>query len=305
MKFVASAETIEEAKEKLLQYNAALKDASLSTNDAGKGVTALTYTFKAQDGIVKTLKFQYDAATQSIRELGRQEKQVTSIGERFSSMLKERGMSLVAYLGTFASFYRLVGVMRDGINVIHEVDTAFTELRKVAQESDDQLKSFANTMAFDIAGSVGSSGKDIINLTADFERLGYALSEAQDLAKNTAIYMNVGDMESSDGAMQHLVATIKGFNLDATDSMKIIDEFNEIGNNFAITSEDIGIALEKSAATLNQAGNSLEQSIALITSGQAVIQNAETMGAALRTISLRIRGRFLCPSMVKTIVRVA
>ena len=105
--------------------------------------------------------------------------------------------------------------------------------------------------------------------------------------------------------MQHLVATIKGFNLDATDSMKIIDEFNEIGNNFAITSEDIGIALEKSAATLNQAGNSLEQSIALITSGQAVIQNAETMGAALRTISLRIRGRFLCPSMVKTIVRVA
>lgn len=235
LNIIGKASDLADAKQQLASMNDALRGITPTTSDAGKGITTLTYTLKAQDGIVKTLKYQFNEATGAIAEFGGQEKKIASVGERFSAMLKERGMSLVAYLSTFASFYRLVGVLKDGINTVNEVDTAFTELRKVADESDATLKSFANTVAFDVAGSVGSSGKDIINLAADFERLGYSIQEAQELAKNTAVYMNVGDMESSDEAMQHLVSTMKGFGLEAEDSMKIIDEFNEVGRLLPLT----------------------------------------------------------------------
>lgn len=59
-------------------------------------------------------------------------------------------------------------------------------------------------------------------------------------------------------------------------------------NNFAITSGGIGDALMRSAAALAQAGNSIDESIALITTANTVVQNVETVGTALKTISLRI-----------------
>lgn len=60
-------------------------------------------------------------------------------------------------------------------------------------------------------------------------------------------------------------------------------------NNFAITSAGIGEALQRSAAALAESGNSLDESIALVTAGNAVIQNPEQVGTALKTLALRLR----------------
>jgi len=75
-------------------------------------------------------------------------------------------------------------------------------------------------------------------------------------------------------------------------------------NNFAISSEGIGEALQRSAAALAQANNDLDKSIALVVAANDVVQNPETVGTALRTVALRIRGNtcyfILCPSREKS-----
>lgn len=61
-------------------------------------------------------------------------------------------------------------------------------------------------------------------------------------------------------------------------------------NNFAASSADIGVALQKSASALYGAQNTLSESVALITAGNEIVQNAEIIGTQLKTISARIRG---------------
>lgn len=61
-------------------------------------------------------------------------------------------------------------------------------------------------------------------------------------------------------------------------------------NNFAISSDGIATALQDSASSLMAAGNNLEQSVAMIAAANKVLQDPNSVGAALRTISLRIRG---------------
>lgn len=61
-------------------------------------------------------------------------------------------------------------------------------------------------------------------------------------------------------------------------------------NNFAISSADIGSAMERSAAALKAGGNTLNESLGLITAGNIIQQDAETTAAALKILSLRIRG---------------
>ena len=64
---------------------------------------------------------------------------------------------------------------------------------------------------------------------------------------------------------------MKAFNIEATDSMGIVDRFNEIGNNFAIDSVGIGEALQRSASALAEAGNTIDESIALVTAANSVV----------------------------------
>lgn len=61
-------------------------------------------------------------------------------------------------------------------------------------------------------------------------------------------------------------------------------------NNFAISSDGIATALQDSASSLVAANNSYQQAVALIAAANRVVQDPNSVGAALRTISLRLRG---------------
>lgn len=65
------------------------------------------------------------------------------------------------------------------------------------------------------------------------------------------------------------------------------------GNNFAVSSDGLATALQTSASALMSAGNDLNQSVALVAAANKVLQDPSQVGAALRTIALRIRGTSL------------
>lgn len=61
-------------------------------------------------------------------------------------------------------------------------------------------------------------------------------------------------------------------------------------NNFAIDTQGIGEALKRSAASFNSANTSLSESIALVTTANAVVQDPDSIGTTFKTLSARIRG---------------
>lgn len=61
-------------------------------------------------------------------------------------------------------------------------------------------------------------------------------------------------------------------------------------NNFAISTDGLAEGLKRSASTLVAAGNSFEESIAMLAAGNKVVQDPETLGNALKVLSMRIRG---------------
>jgi hypothetical protein len=61
-------------------------------------------------------------------------------------------------------------------------------------------------------------------------------------------------------------------------------------NNYAVSSDGIATALQDSASALMEGGNNLEQAVALVAAANRVVQDPNSVGSALRTISLRLRG---------------
>lgn len=61
-------------------------------------------------------------------------------------------------------------------------------------------------------------------------------------------------------------------------------------NNFSISTDGLASALQRSVSALKTAGNDIDESIGLITAGNQVVQDPESVGAAMRVISLRLTG---------------
>lgn len=209
-----------------------------------------------------------------------------TLAGKFSRLFKEHFQTAAVMAGIHLTQQGFQQVYQ---NVV-EVDTAMTELKKVTDETDTTYSAFMQT-AIQQSRDLAASISDTVNATADFARLGYTLDEATDLSKAAITYQHVGDgISDISEATESIISTMKAFNIEAKDSMSIVDRFNKVGNEFAISSGDIGDALQRSASALHTAGNDINESIGMIVAANDVAQNPESVGNALKVLSLRIRG---------------
>lgn len=193
------------------------------------------------------------------------------------------------FIAQFFSWQDWLRYLREGFTIINEIDKSITELRKVSNGTASDLRHALNSATED-AKELGASISDIVSMQSDWSRLGYSIPESEELARTTQLYVNVGDNMSAETASENLISTLQGFQLEAEDSERIIDMFNEVANNFAIDTQGIGEALKRSAASFNSANTSLSESIALVTTANAVVQDPDSIGTTFKTMSARIRG---------------
>ena len=174
--------------------------------------------------------------------------------------------------------------------VVRELDTELVDLRKTTTATSSELKQFyseSNTTA----KQLGVTTKEIISQASEWSRLGYAIKDAQTMSKNSAILEAISPDLSIQKATDGLVSTLKAFRLEADDSLDgIISKINIIGNTQAVSNGDIVDILTRSSSAMAAANNTLEQTIALGTAATEITRNADAVGTALKTISMRIRG---------------
>lgn len=139
---------------------------------------------------------------------------------------------MVAQVAGMFSVYDVINIVKEGINTVRELDTAMTEVKKVSDATEAQYASFRDTVS-STAKEIASTNKELLNSSADFLRLGYSLDQAEDLAKNATLFVNVGDGVDITEATEDMITAMKAFDIQAEDSIKIVDDYNQIGKYIA------------------------------------------------------------------------
>lgn len=191
------------------------------------------------------------------------------------------------FVGTYGVYMRAVQVLKEMAGAVKDVDDAMTELRKVTDAPMSQVAAYFDE-ATESAKKYGQTISDVIKNTADWQRLGYNLNDAKKLSDMTTLYQNVGDNMTQESASSSMVSTLQGFQLAADQAEHIVDAFNEVGNNFAIGSDGIGEALQRSASSMYAAGNTMEETIGLVTAANEVVQDPDVVGKSLPTLKMAI-----------------
>lgn len=217
---------------------------------------------------------------------------VTSQGffGNLKTQLKDSLATMLKYQLAYKIISETVNAIKSMVNAVVDLDTKLTEFNKVADLSTSQLKDFSDK-AYDAADKIGRTGSDMIEAATEFKRAGYDLDESLSMGDAALVMTNVADgiTQTSDAAST-LISVLNGFNIDQSKIMEVVDKMNEVSNNSPVGFDNLADGLERVSGTMNQAGNSIDQTIGMITGGFTQLRNMEKVSSGLITISQRLRG---------------
>ena len=258
-------DSIEARKAALREFVQETYNVSVATDSFKKNFTECTFAIENGDGTITQMTASLNAARTAIVATAGDTQKVTGAFESFMNLFKTKLKQVFAYTASSFGIQEIIQQVRKGIQYVRDIDLALTELKKVTDATEESYARFLDT-ASQTASKIGSTVADFTNATADFARLGYNIEQASMLAKAASVYKNVGDgIEDVAAASESIISTMKAYGIEAENTMGIVDRFNEVGNNFAISSTGIGEALQRSASALHEGGNTIDESIALVT----------------------------------------
>lgn len=158
-------------------------------------------------------------------------------GRTLWDTLKNSGFhQIAAQMAGMFGVYDVINLGKEGFNVVRELNTALTEMRKVSAETVQGLKDYQAT-TFDTADAVGTTAKQIQNSTADWMRLGESMDQAAESAKTANVLLNVSEFDNIEDATKSLVAMGQAYK--DLDKMTIVDKLNEVGKIVAQTYSNV------------------------------------------------------------------
>ena len=169
---------------------------------------------------------------------------ISAEGLTGKSRFDELGRS-IKQIAEFAGVYNVVRniafqIPGQMVEAVKDVDSAMTDLYKVTDETSAKYNEFL-TNAGTKSQELGRSMSSYIQQTSEWAKLGYSFDQATELSRVSSIYANVGEVDDAT-AVSDIVTAMKAFNIEASDSITIIDQLNALGKIIAHVYSNIYLA---------------------------------------------------------------
>lgn len=201
-----------------------------------------------------------------------------------------RAMSRVPVWGlALGSFYGTVRGVKSVFDEILAIDKVVVEMNRVASGHINTEYVFKN--AIDSAKELGRAIGDVAQISADLLRTfgNFDEKQIQSVADTIILSTNISDL-TTEQATSSLIATLNAFNMKAEDSLRIINSMNEVDNNMPVSTLQLATAMQKSAASAETYGVSLEKLEGYIAAISATTaESGNITGNSLKTIFSRIQ----------------
>ena len=129
----------------------------------------------------------------------------------------------------------------------------------------------------------------MVEAATEFRKNGFNDSDAATLAKTATMFQNVSDEAISAGdSASFIISQMIAFGIEAENAQSIIDKVNETANKFSVSSGDLSKALGIVASTSSAMGNSIDQTLGVVTAITEQTRNASKSARAANTIFSRL-----------------
>lgn len=254
----------------------------------GRSIDKVAVNMKEVNGAVDSYTYEMNRAEGTIDKVNSSTKELSDSNKGLEGGFGAIVGRIAQYMGAMQLVQKSMQALKATVREIREIDEQRIELARVADPSLNLDVVLERSVV--MSKELGSSVKDVMQSVAEMARTFGEFNEAQLLAitQTATIATNVSDLSMKE-ATSAIVSSIQAFNIEAEDSIRIINALNEVDNNYAISTHQLAEAMGRAGATASTFGVEMEELTGDITAIGAVTQESgQRIGTALRTIYSRI-----------------
>ncbi|WEG18489.1 phage tail tape measure protein [Alkalihalophilus pseudofirmus] len=200
------------------------------------GTTVDDAGLRAYQSQVRALSTSTPNLQNAMRSLNMQFTELSANAKTAAGALEQSGMGVTEMMRTalvkfpiwMASatiFYQPIRIGRELVETLIDINTQMTTLSRVTGGEADIEKTLQNS--FEIADRLGNRLEEVNEAIIGFARQGFRDDELTSMAEMATLMSNVSTM-SLEESMSKLTAATKVFNIEATESMRVVDALNEV-----------------------------------------------------------------------------
>jgi TP901 family phage tail tape measure protein len=208
--------------------------------------------------------------------------------DQFAQSIQAANQRVLAFGASAGTIYAIEKAFRFLVSSTIEVEKRLTEINVILGASSSNLKQFSNEL-FNIAKTTGQSFDEVSKAALEFSRQGLGVTETLKRTRDALILTRQTGIDVGE-AVSAITATLNSFTKAAYDSTTVINKLAKVDQNFAVSAGDLVEAIKRVGSSAEDAGVSLDELIAMVTSAQQITaRGGSVIGNAYKTIFTRLQ----------------
>ena len=184
----------------------------------------------------------------------------------------------------------IMSKLRQGLKMLVQnakaLDSTLTNLRIVTNGTKEDTRRLMTEYS-NLGQKIGATTQEVSASALEWQRQGYQTAQIQDLV-TSSLYLSKLGMIDATAATKDLTSALKGFKMQASESMDIVDKLTAIDLKAATSAGDIAEGLAQFANIGSLAGVDMDQAAAYVATIADVTQASGTqVGTSMKTIISR------------------
>lgn len=169
---------------------------------------------------------------------------------------------------------------------IKELDAVMTEIAVVTDMTQKELWSQISTYS-EMAQKYGATTQGVYEVSQLYYQQGLQTAEVMRLTEETLKMAKIANLEYAD-ATDYMTVAIRGFKMEMTDAQRVVDVYSNIAAVTASDTEELAVAMSKTASSAEAVGSSFENTTAMIALMVETTREApQNIGSAMKSIISR------------------
>ncbi len=209
------------------------------------------------------------------------------LGE-FNKSMEASNARVIAFGASTAVIAGMATALRGIAKASIDVEKSLADINVILNTTTKGLNNFGNEL-FKIAANTGQSFQVVADAAGELARQGLGMEQTLRRTSDALILARLSGMDTVD-AVNSLTAAINSFSKSALTSTEIVNKLANVDAAFAVSSADLAEAIKRVGSSASDAGVSMDQLIAIVTTAQqTTARGGAVIGNSFKTIFTRLQ----------------
>ena len=209
------------------------------------------------------------------------------LGE-FNKSMEASNARVIAFGASTAVIAGMATALRGVAKASIDVEKSLADINVILNTTTKGLNNFGNEL-FKIAANTGQSFQVVADAAGELARQGLGMEQTLRRTSDALVLARLSGMDTVD-AVNSLTAAINSFSKSALTSTEIVNKLANVDAAFAVSSADLAEAIKRVGSSASDAGVSMDQLIAIVTTAQqTTARGGAVIGNSFKTIFTRLQ----------------